>query len=394
VDFGVFTRNDSPYWFADLRVDGKRKKESLGLPHKGPGAVKRGVALRAAQQLQDKYDGDSVWSMRRAMTAYYEHLKVSGKDRTAVNAEIIQAKSLGLRKVGNAVFHLDPDMLISELSTRHIAALSDARLSEGASAQTINHEIGTIRAAVRYAGKRGAELPQIAIQNQWDTLTVAMKTRYLSWAEWERLYNELDPDREIHRNRRANGKAMKPTKLTGAIRRQAQDAQDLMTALTMLGGRWSEVCSLTWTKVDLEAGTVLLWGRKTKRERMVGMPDQFREVLVRRRSEAPDTGPGRTYVFPGLDGEGPRRSTEAIFKAIERAGLNADPEVVAQHGRATIHSLRHTFASWLLQRGLDLAEVQDLLGHTSMNMTRRYAHLSKGKTAQRMGSVLSGMNGS
>jgi site-specific recombinase XerD len=45
-------------------------------------------------------------------------------------------------------------------------------------------------------------------------------------------------------------------------------------------------------------------------------------------------------------------------------------EVVAAHGKATIHSLRHTFASWLLQNGADLAEVQDTLGHTSMNMTR------------------------
>jgi integrase len=163
--------------------------------------------------------------------------------------------------------------------------------------------------------------------------------------------------------------------------------------LTLLGGRWSEVRTLTWSKVNLETGTVLVWGRKTKRERMVGIPEQLKDVLVRRRSEALAAGNDSPYVFPGMDGEGPRRKTEAISKAIERAGLNADPEVVKQHGRATIHSLRHTFASWLLQNGLDLAEVQDLLGHTSMNMTRRYAHLSKGKTAQRMGSVLSGMKG-
>jgi site-specific recombinase XerD len=36
-----------------------------------------------------------------------------------------------------------------------------------------------------------------------------------------------------------------------------------------------------------------------------------------------------------------------------------------------------------------LAEVQDMLGHTSLNMTRRYAHLSKGRTAKRMGAILS-----
>jgi site-specific recombinase XerD len=63
--------------------------------------------------------------------------------------------------------------------------------------------------------------------------------------------------------------------------------------------------------------------------------------------------------------------------------------VVKAPGRATVHSLRHTFASWLLQHGADISEVQDMLGHTDISTTRRYAHLSKGKTAKRMGSILS-----
>lgn len=48
-----------------------------------------------------------------------------------------------------------------------------------------------------------------------------------------------------------------------------------------------------------------------------------------------------------------------------------------------------TFASWLLQNGADLSAVQDMLGHASPNMTRRYAHLEKAKTAKRMGEILS-----
>jgi integrase len=65
-----------------------------------------------------------------------------------------------------------------------------------------------------------------------------------------------------------------------------------------------------------------------------------------------------------------------------------DPAVVAQHGRATIHSLHHTFASWLPQNGADIAEVRDVLGHSGVSMTLRYAHRSKGKTAKKMGSIL------
>jgi site-specific recombinase XerD len=69
-------------------------------------------------------------------------------------------------------------------------------------------------------------------------------------------------------------------------------------------------------------------------------------------------------------------------------GLNR-PDIVAAHGTATVHSLRHTFASWLLQNGADLSEVQHQLGHHSMQMTLRYAHLQQHKTAAKLGALLS-----
>jgi site-specific recombinase XerD len=50
--------------------------------------------------------------------------------------------------------------------------------------------------------------------------------------------------------------------------------------------------------------------------------------------------------------------------------------------------LHHTFASWLPQNGADIAEVRDVLGHSGVSMTLRYAHRSKGKTAKKMGSIL------
>jgi integrase len=83
------------------------------------------------------------------------------------------------------------------------------------------------------------------------------------------------------------------------------------------------------------------------------------------------------------DGEDTSRSrcTGAIRKAIDRAGCNSNPAQVKRDGRATCHTFRDTFASWLLQRGVSLFKVQQLLGHSTPTMTQKYATLAPGAVA-------------
>jgi integrase len=71
-----------------------------------------------------------------------------------------------------------------------------------------------------------------------------------------------------------------------------------------------------------------------------------------------------------------RKSSGRVFKTryIKTAYNNAVE--AAQLDDVTFHTLRHTFASWAVMRGVTMKELQELLGHSSLAMTMRYAHLA------------------
>jgi site-specific recombinase XerD len=72
------------------------------------------------------------------------------------------------------------------------------------------------------------------------------------------------------------------------------------------------------------------------------------------------------YVFHGPTGEMFTKTNYHFTRAIKRAGI--------PHAR--FHDLRHTFASHLVMKGIDIRTVQELLGHKDMRMTLKYAHLA------------------
>jgi len=136
------------------------------------------------------------------------------------------------------------------------------------------------------------------------------------------------------------------------------DLLDLVEFGLFTGLRQGEELSLTWDRVDRARGVILLDVTKNGRRREVPLNSRADAVLARR-ARVNSTG----LVF------GTRRWDHfrtAFQTAVRRAQL------VDFH----YHDLRHTFASWAVQRGATLQEVKDLLGHSSLAMVIRYAHLS------------------
>ena len=144
--------------------------------------------------------------------------------------------------------------------------------------------------------------------------------------------------------------------------------QALLEMLYATGARISEAVGLDLDELDLEEGTVLLRGKGGK-ERIVPVGSYARDAvqayLVRARSALSAVGKGVPAVF--LNARGGRLSRQSawtvLVRAAERAGVTAE---------VSPHTLRHSFATHLLDGGADVRVVQELLGHASVTTTQVY----------------------
>jgi integrase/recombinase XerD len=143
----------------------------------------------------------------------------------------------------------------------------------------------------------------------------------------------------------------------------------LLEVLYGTGARISEAVGLDVDDLDLDEGTVLLRGKGSK-ERMVPVGSFAREAvdayLVRGRPELASTGGGGGGAL-FLNARGGRLSRQSawtvLVKTAERAGVTKD---------VSPHTLRHSFATHLLDGGADVRVVQELLGHASVTTTQVY----------------------
>jgi integrase/recombinase XerC len=136
------------------------------------------------------------------------------------------------------------------------------------------------------------------------------------------------------------------------------------------GLRVSELVGLDWTDVDLPGRVVRVLGKGSK-ERMVPFGRPAAESL-RRWLEVWETvrAPGEDEAPVFLNHQGGRLTDRSVRRVIDKW---VDAAAVARGVHP--HTLRHTFATHLLEGGADLRAIQELLGHSSLSTTQRYTHL-------------------
>jgi integrase/recombinase XerC len=147
--------------------------------------------------------------------------------------------------------------------------------------------------------------------------------------------------------------------------------RSILEALYSAGLRVGELAGLNLADVDLDSGLMMVRG-KGKRERLALLGPQARDALqvwLGQREHLPRRAKAQDALY--LNKNGTRLTTRSVGRLLEKylAQAGLDP-------RASPHTLRHSFATHLLDRGADIRSVQELLGHKSLANTQIYTHVT------------------
>lgn len=174
--------------------------------------------------------------------------------------------------------------------------------------------------------------------------------------------------------------------LLAALRVRSPDMHDMALLSLFCGLRAGEIHALTWADIDFANNTLYIRDAKNNESRHAFMGDEVRHML---KARVPQSKNKCELVFPGKNGSVRRWVSDTFERTVRDLGLNntgevqnlADGkqlpvEISDTRQRVVFHSLRHTFASWLVQNGTPLYTVAKLMGHSTLEMTQRYSHLA------------------
>jgi len=328
---GLYKRIGSPYWWVSfINAGGGRTRLSTGTADR-----KEAEALLAKWKLdvhrQRQWNEEPIRTFDELMLAY---LKATSAEKRAAERDHYSLKRL---------YPFFSGRELNSLSPKDIRAYIDSRRENGVGPATINKEVGLLSAAINYARSEW----------DWDIPNPAARRKL------------KEPEGRVRWISRAEAVSLIRA---AASQKRAPHLVDFIRLALHTGCRKGELLGLEWKRVDLQAGLIHLEAEHTKagKRRSVPMNSEARAAIINRARFRAQHRPDSRWVFCRKDGSRIQAVKRSFTTACSMAGIED----------FHIHDMRHTCAAWLVSAGVPLTEVRDLLGHSTVKMTERYAHLA------------------
>jgi len=154
------------------------------------------------------------------------------------------------------------------------------------------------------------------------------------------------------------------------LKKRSQITYELALMSISTGARFGEIARLTWADIDFARRLIVFRDTKNKKARVAPMIEPVYRLLSSKKRGNP-----QDLVFPGPKSGQAIKSPPKIFKkVVEALGFNEGIEDEKQ--KVCFHTLRHTFATWLGERGYSTSIIQTMMGHETPQMASHYTHIS------------------
>lgn len=243
------------------------------------------------------------------------------------------------------------DMKIKDVAPIHLERIkknmaTSVKGKKGLSPRSIHYALAVIRQVFNYAQRHGIFVGANPVSRVKKPTVDNRRFRFLTRDEADKLLTVLAT--------------------------KSQDVHDQALIALHCGLRAGEIFNLTWQDVDVEKGILTLRDTKNTKTRPAFLTEATRKMLKYRATGGVQR---EQLVFPARGGGKAVQVSDTFNRAVNEIGLNKGATDARM--RVTFHSLRHTFASMLVENGTDLYTVKELLGHSDFKMTARYAHLGQ-----------------
>jgi integrase len=326
----MYRKKGSPYWWIAYRdASGRKIEQSTQTTDRAKAALvesEKRAALWHEKQRGIIPQADPLFD--EVMADYLE----AAAARRSIERDVYAARHLTAQFAGVKMRAMTPADIEDYLTHRQRAGVSES---------TLKREIGVLKAAVNWANKK----KRLDLPNPVARLDLVEPPGRVRWLDQDQSRALMDAAAEA---------------------RQAPHLVDFIRLALHTGMRKSEMLGLEWARVDLRQNLIYLDTQKNGKRGSIPLNGTARQAILNRARFRAEHCPAAAHVFCDARGQRIGNVQRSLVSACSAAGI------VDFH----IHDLRHTCAAWLVQAGVPLLDVSNLLRHASIVMTQRYAHLA------------------